>query len=145
MEIRLRGRGLVKGLAEGEAIVTRQPLSFLGGVDPNTGIVVEPGHELEGLSVKNKILVFPYGKGSTVGSYTLFSMAKKGTKPAGIINSKTEPIIAAGCILAKIPLMDRFERDAVEAISNGCLVVMNANEGYAVVRRPNTNNRQESP
>ena len=134
VETRLRGRGLVKGRAEGEAIVGHQPLSFLGGVDPKTGVILEKGHELQGLNVKGKILVFPYGKGSTVGSYTLFAMAKKGTKPAGIINVKTEPIIAAGCVLAKIPLIDTLETDPTRGISTGDFVIMDADEGIVIVR-----------
>ncbi|MEM2982867.1 MAG: DUF126 domain-containing protein, partial [Candidatus Bathyarchaeia archaeon] len=75
MEIKLRGRGLVKGIVEGEALVSRQPISFLGGVDPATGIIMERGHELEGCIVTDKVLVFPHSKGSTVSSYVLFSMA----------------------------------------------------------------------
>lgn len=133
-ETRLKGRGLVKGRAEGEAIVGRQPISFLGGVDPNSGVILEKGHELQGLNVKGKILVFPYGKGSTVGSYTLFAMAKKGTKPAGIINSKTEPIIAAGCVLAKIPLMDMLEMEPTRGISTGDFVIMDADAGFVIVK-----------
>ena len=72
----LKGRLISKGKGEGEALVTSQPISFYGGVDPNTGIVLEKGHELQGQSVKGKILVLPTGKGSTVGSYTLYRMKK---------------------------------------------------------------------
>jgi predicted aconitase with swiveling domain len=135
MEIKFRGRSLVKGLAEGEALVTNQPLSFLGGVDPRTGMVIEKNHELEGAQVTNKILVFPYGKGSTVGSYTLYSMARRGTKPCGIINTRSEAIIATGCVIAKIPLMDMLQQDPVEAILNGDMVTMNATEGLVTIKR----------
>jgi len=133
-ETRIKGRSLVRGMAQGEAIVAHQPLSFLGGVNPDSGVVTERGHALEGVCVTNKILVFPYGKGSTVGSYTIFAMAKKGTKPAGIINTRTESIIASGCVLAEIPLMDSFEKDPVQAISNGDFVVMDANHGFIIIR-----------
>jgi len=135
MEIRLKGRSLVKGLAEGEALVTNQPLSFLGGVDPQTGVVVEKNHELEGAQVTNKILVFPYGKGSTVGAYTLYAMARKGTKPSGIINTRSEAIIATGCVIAQIPLMDMLQEDPVLVISNGDMVTMNASEGLVIITR----------
>ncbi len=134
METKIKGRSLVKGLAKGEAIVAHEPLSFLGGVDPVSGVVMERGHDLEGVCVTNKILVFPYGKGSTVGSYTIFAMAKRGTKPAGIINTRTEPIIASGCVLADIPLMDSFEEDPMRIISSGDFVIMNANQGFIVIR-----------
>ncbi|MEM4250596.1 MAG: DUF126 domain-containing protein [Candidatus Bathyarchaeia archaeon] len=138
VETSLRGRGLVKGRARGEALVCHHPISFLGGVDPETGTILEGGHELEGLRVKGRILVFPYGKGSTVGSYTLFAMAKKGTKPAGIINLKTEPIIAAGCVLANIPLIDMLEANPVEVISTGDFVMMDACRGIVLLRHPST-------
>ena len=135
MKTSLRGRTLVKGFAQGEALVTHQPISFLGGIDPDTGLIVEKEHELRGSCITNKIFVFPYGKGSTVGTYVMFSMAKKGTKPAGIINRKTEPIIAAGCILGEIPLMDDFEKDPIEAISNGDHVIMDDVQQQIVIRR----------
>jgi predicted aconitase with swiveling domain len=136
VETSLRGRGLVEGRAEGEALVCRHPISFLGGVDPETGIILEGEPELKGSNVKGKILVFPCGKGSTVGSYTLFAMGKKGTKPAGIINVKTEPIIAAGCVLAEIPLMDMLEANPIEVISTGDFVMMDAGRGVVFVRHP---------
>jgi hypothetical protein len=82
----LKGRIIFKGKAKGEALVTSQPVSFYGGVDPDSGILIEKGHELEGKSIKGKILIFPTGKGSTVGSYTLYRMKKNNTAPVGMIN-----------------------------------------------------------
>jgi uncharacterized protein len=105
----LKGRLISKGKAEGQALVTSQPISFYGGVDPNTGIVFEKGHELQGQSVKDKILVFPQGKGSTVGSYTLYRMKKNGTAPAGMINKECETIIAVGAIISEIPCVDKID------------------------------------
>jgi uncharacterized protein len=105
----LKGRIIYKGKAEGEALVTSQPISFYGGVDPNTGIVLEKGHELHGQSVKGKILVFPQGKGSTVGSYTLYRMKKNGTAPAGMINKECETIVAVGAIISEIPCVDKVD------------------------------------
>jgi uncharacterized protein len=105
----LKGRIIYKGKAEGEALVTTQPISFYGGVDPNTGEVTEKGHELQGISVKDKILVFPQGKGSTVGSYTLYRMKKNGTAPAGMINKETETIVAVGAIISEIPFVDKID------------------------------------
>ena len=75
--MKLEGRKIYKGIAEAEAIVTKDGISFYGGVDPDTGIVVEVGHDLEGQSITGKALVFPTGKGSTVGSYTMYRMKKK--------------------------------------------------------------------
>jgi predicted aconitase with swiveling domain len=105
----LKGRIISRGKAEGEALVTSQPISFYGGVDPNSGEVIEKGHELQGKSVKGKILVFPTGKGSTVGSYTLYRMKKNGTAPAGIVNRECETVVAVGAIISEIPAVDKVE------------------------------------
>ena len=105
----LKGRLISKGKGEGEALVTLQPISFYGGVDPNTGIVIEKGHELQGQNVAGKILVFPQGKGSTVGSYTLYRMKKNGTAPAGMINKECETIVAVGAIISEIPCVDKID------------------------------------
>ncbi len=105
----LKGRIIYKGKAEGEALVTSMPISFYGGVDPNTGVVMEKGHELNGVSVKGKILVFPQGKGSTVGSYTLYRLKKNGVAPAAMINKETETIVAVGAIISEIPFVDKID------------------------------------
>ncbi|MEM2098712.1 MAG: DUF126 domain-containing protein [Candidatus Bathyarchaeia archaeon] len=105
----LKGRIIYKGASEGEALVTFQPISFYGGVDPNTGEVIEKGHELQGKTVKDKMLVFPTGKGSTVGSYTLYRMKKNGTAPAGIITKECETVVAVGAIISEIPCVDKID------------------------------------
>lgn len=110
----LKGRIIYRGKAEGEALVTSMPISFYGGVDPNTGVVLEKGHELQGQSVTGKILVFPQGKGSTVGSYTLYRMKKNGTAPAGMINKETETIVAVGAIISEIPFIDKIDTSKVK-------------------------------
>ena len=107
--MRLRGRAIYRGRAEGRALVTSQPISFLGGVDPNTGRVIERGHELEGENVKGRVLVFPHGKGSTVGSYIMYRLSKAGVAPAAIINEKCEPIVAVGAIISEIPCVDMID------------------------------------
>ena len=105
----LKGRTISKGVAEGEALTTTQQISFYGGVDPNTSEIIEKGHELKGKKVKEKILVFPNGKGSTVGSYTLYRMKKSGTAPAGIINKECETVVAVGTIISEIPCVDEID------------------------------------
>ena len=105
----LKGRIIYKGTGEGEALTTAQPISFYGGVDPNTGVVIEKDHELQGQNVKGKILVFPTGKGSTVGSYTLYRMKKNGTAPAGIVNKECETVVAVGAIISEIPCVDSVD------------------------------------
>lgn len=134
-EVRIKGRFLVAGRAMAKALVTSQPISFLGGVDPVTGRVIEKNHELEGRSLRGKVFVFPMGRGSTVGSYTIYSMAKNGVAPAAIINIRTEPIIAAGCVLAGIPLVDKLERDPIKTIRNGDHVIVDSVSGIVTVRK----------
>ncbi|MEM2137187.1 MAG: DUF126 domain-containing protein [Candidatus Methanomethylicia archaeon] len=94
---------------EGEALVSMEPIAFLGGVDPKTGIIVERKHPLEGKCISGKVLVFPYGKGSTVGTYILYRMMKMGTAPIAIINEECEPIIAVGAIISNIPCIDKVD------------------------------------
>jgi predicted aconitase with swiveling domain len=115
-----------RGRAEGRALVTSQPISFLGSVDPMTSIVVEKGHELSGKSIKEKVLVFPSGKGSTVGSYVIYQLKKNGVAPSAMINIKTEPIVAVGAIISDIPLVDRVEKDPVTTIKTGDKVLVDA-------------------
>ena len=108
-KMELKGRIISKGKGEGKALTTVQPISFYGGVDPNTGEVIEKGHELYGKTVKDMILVFPNGTGSTVGSYTLYRMKKNGTDPAGIINKECETVVAVGAIISEIPCVDKID------------------------------------
>lgn len=122
------------GRVEGEALVTRMPISFWGGVNPKTGVVVEKGHELEGRSISNKVLVFPYGKGSTVGSYVIYGLAKLGVAPKAIINMETEPIVAIGAIIAGIPVVDKPDKDLM-VIKTGDHVKVNADQGIIEVER----------
>lgn len=118
----MNGRIIMKGKTKAIALVTSQPISFYGGVDPTNGIILEKGHELQGECVKGKILVFPTGKGSTVGSYTLYRMKKNGNSPAGIINKECETVIAVGAIISDIPCVDLID---ISRISNGDLVSIN--------------------
>ncbi len=111
--MKLQGRSIYTGIAEGEALVTLMGISFFGGVDPETGKIVERGHTLEGRSIAGKILVFPQGKGSTVGSYTLYRLKRNGLAPAAIVNAECETITAVGCIIAEIPCVDHIPIDGL--------------------------------
>ena len=110
----LNGRKISAGHATGKALVTSMGISFYGGVNPETGCVVEKGHELEGQSIVGRVLVFPTGKGSTVGSYTLYRLKKAGLAPAAIINAESETITAVGCIISDIPCVDRIPIEQLE-------------------------------
>jgi len=129
--MKLKGRKIYKGIAEGEAIVTKDGISFYGGVDPDTGKVVEVGHELEGQSITGKILMFPTGKGSTVGSYTMYRMKKNNTAPAAIVNEQIDTIIAVGCIISEIPCVDKID---VKKLKTGQKMVVNGSEGTVEVK-----------
>jgi hypothetical protein len=107
--LKQRGRIIFGGKAEGTALVSSSPMSFYGGVDPDTGEVVERGHELQGQSVKGRVLVFPHGKGSTVGSYVLYRLKKNGAAPCAIVNAKCETIVAVGAIISEIPCVDMID------------------------------------
>jgi len=124
------GRTIYAGVAEGEALVTRMGISFFGGVDPDSGVIVERGHELEGQSLAGKILVFPSGKGSTVGSYTLYRLARNGLAPAAVINLECEPITAVGCIIAEIPCLDGIP---IQELRSGQRLLVDAKAGFVAV------------
>ena len=111
--LEMSGRVVKRGTAEGVALVSPTPIGFLGGVDPGSGAIIEPGHPLEGQCVAGRVLVFPTGKGSTVGSYTLYRMAKGGTAPAAIINAESEAIVAVGAIISDIPMVDLVQIDQI--------------------------------
>jgi predicted aconitase with swiveling domain len=125
----LRGRRVMGGVAEAEALVSVDPVSFYGGVDPETGCVTEPGHCCCGENISGKVFVFPTGKGSTVGSYVIYRMKKLGTAPAAIVNVETEAIIATGCVISDIPLVDKLDGDPLKAIRTGMRVRVKADEG----------------
>jgi len=122
----MKGRTISPGKAEGEAIISSEPIGFYGGIDIKTGIVIEKGHSLEGKKVTGKILVFPCGKGSTVGSYVIYGLAKNKVGPAGIINKETETIVATGVILAGIPCIDKID---IDKIKNGNTLFLDADLG----------------
>lgn len=130
----LHGRTIVAGRAEGTAIVTQEPICFLGGVDVETGAITERGHQLLGQSIAGKILVFPTGKGSTGGSYLIFEAAKNGVGPLAIINVRAEQVTVIGCVIAEIPMIAECDRDPTEVIESGDYVVVDADAGTVIVK-----------
>jgi len=134
-EIILKGHKVSKGKAQGEALVSRSPISFWGGVNPETGLVVEKGHELEGKSVTDKILIYPVGKGSTAGSYQVYELTLFKKAPKGIVNLRADSIVAVGAILGNIPMVDRLDQNPVEVIQTGDLVEVDADQGTVTVKR----------
>jgi hypothetical protein len=129
----LTGRVVKAGRAQGQALVSPVPIGFLGGIDPETGIVIESGHPLHGEAVAGRILVFPTGKGSTVGSYTLYQMARNGMAPAGIINAEADPVVAVGAIISEIPMLDQVD---LSHIATGDRIEMDEDTLRIVSTRP---------
>jgi predicted aconitase with swiveling domain len=119
----MKGRMIAPGKTKGIAIVSKEPIGFYGGIDSKTGLVIEKDHPLEGQKVTDKILVFPCGKGSTVGSYVIYGLKKNGVGPKGIINEETETIVATGVILAGIPCIDQID---IQNIKTGDTVILDA-------------------
>lgn len=120
-------RSIAKGKGKGELIVSDEPISFLGGVNPETGEVIDPNHELKGEIIKDKVLFIPGGKGSTVGSYVIFQMMKNNTAPKAIICLNAEPIIATGAIMSDIPMVDT--PSDINGLTTGALVEVDADNG----------------
>ncbi len=126
----MQGRKIFKGKVIGEALVTGDDISFYGGCDPETGEIVEKGHHLEGKSVSGKVLVFPSGKGSTVGSYVLYALKKAEKAPLAIVNKIMDPVVAVGCIISEIPAVDQID---IGKIQNGQKIEVDANNGVVTL------------
>lgn len=120
--IEYKGRSISGGWAKGEAIVSREPISFYGGIDLDAGVIIEKGHVLEGRSIVGKILVFPRGKGSTVGSYIIYRLAKNGLAPKAMVNIEAEPIVAVGAIISGIPMIDEVDREIFDRVHDGDII-----------------------
>jgi predicted aconitase with swiveling domain len=123
--MKMSGRAINPGEAEGEAIVSKEPVGFYGNIDMKTGVIIEKGHPLEGVCISGKVFVFPHGKGSTVGSYVIYGLKKNGVAPLAIINKETETIVATGVILADIPCLDGID---IEKITTGDTVKVKIGE-----------------
>jgi predicted aconitase with swiveling domain len=123
---------VASGCACGDVLATGEPISFLGNVNPETGVVVDPGHELFGKCIAGKVLIFPGGKGSTVGSYVIYQLMKRGLAPAAMINLRSEPIVAVGAIISGIPLVDRVPKDLLQ-LKEGVLVTVDADQGLVTI------------
>jgi predicted aconitase with swiveling domain/ADP-ribose pyrophosphatase YjhB (NUDIX family) len=122
----LKGRGLSKGEGEAEAIVSKEPVSFLGGVDAKTGKIIDEKSDIFGESIAGKVFVFPEGKGSTVGSYVIYGLALNGCAPVAILNEKSEVVVATGVIISGIPLVDNVD---IDLLRSGDSVGVNGDSG----------------
>jgi len=132
MSITIQARGISAGVGSGTLLVSSEPISFLSGVDPETGVVIESGHPLEGKSIAGTVLAFPFGKGSTVGSYVIYALSRNNVAPSAIINTEAEPIIAVGAIIAEIPMVDR-PKTPIEELKDGVSVSIDGSLGEIII------------
>lgn len=131
--MKLKGRCINPGNVEGQALVIRFPFSFAGELDPETGKALSPSPELFGQSLKDKILVCPTGRGSSMGPNVAYLARKHNNAPIGMIVRDIEPILASAVIVADIPTIDRLNEDPLEIIATGDYLKLNADEGVVEV------------
>jgi len=127
--IKLKGRPIVEGSTRGKALVSQKPLSFLGGVNPR-GVIIEKDHDLQGQSMRDVILCFPHGHGSTVGSYVLYSLVKKAVGPKAIVNVTADPVVVVGAVIANVPMIDHID---ISRIKTGDTVEVDGEAGIVKI------------
>ena len=132
----LNGTGL-KGISvpnvEGEVVLNRQPLSFFGDFDLETGVCINPGHDLVERSIAGKILVYPSGAGSTVGTYSLVNMVLNDAGPKAILVNSSDPVIVLGCCVADIPHIHGFKKDITVSLKDGMRVKVDGERGFVEI------------
>jgi hypothetical protein len=129
MSLVLQGTGIVGGAAEGPALVTTEALAFNLGVDEKTGLVIERGHALEGQSVAGKVVVFRGGKGSSASSFSILQLVRRGCGPVALVNVQSDAVVAAGAVLARIPLVHRCDQDPTKLIRSGDRIRVDGDTG----------------
>ena len=134
-KIVLRGRKVVGGVAEGEALVTRDRISGWGGIDPRTGTIIETRHELKGRSFKGKVLVFPGAKGSSGWSAVFHMTRLAGTAPRALLFNEMTTKIALGAVVMRVPSVTDLDRDPLDVIETGDWVVVDGDAGIVEVRK----------
>jgi predicted aconitase with swiveling domain len=129
----LRGRTIVPGVVEGEALVSHETISGWGGIDPATGTIIERRHELFGVCFTGKILVFPGAKGSSGWSSFFQSTRLLGTAPVGMIFTVVTTKAALGAVVTRVPAISELDRDPVEVIRTGDRLRLDADHGLVEV------------
>lgn len=131
----LHGRGIVPGIAEGEALVTRDRISGWGGIDSRTGTIVETRHELRGVSFAGKVLVFPGTKGSSGWSNAFHLTRTMGTAPAAMLFNEMTTKIALGAVVTHAPAVTDFDRDPLAVIETGDWVKVDGDRGIVEISK----------
>ena len=131
----LRGRKVVGGRAEGEALVTREDIPGWGGVNPVQGIITETQHELRGQTFKDKVLVFRGAKGSS-GWSAMYHIARlAGTAPLALVFNEVTTKVALGAVVMRVPSVTGFDRDPLDLIETGDWIRVDADRGIVEVRK----------
>jgi hypothetical protein len=132
-EIVLKCHKIIGGYGEGEALVSHEPVCFYL-TDPKTGIVKERSHELAGQNLANKVLVFPSGKASSVVQIDgLFKLASHNVAPKALIVMDVETVLIVSAFIAKVPLVDRLEKNPFEAIRTGDFLRVDAEKSRVTI------------
>jgi predicted aconitase with swiveling domain len=131
----LRGRKVVGGLAQGEALVSKETISGWGGIDPNTGTIIERRHELRGQSFKDRILVFPGAKGSSGWSAFFHAARLAGAAPKGMIFKRMSTKVALGALVTHAPAVTDLDQDPLVVIESGDWVEIDADQGIVKVTK----------
>jgi predicted aconitase with swiveling domain len=131
--ITLHGRTVVPGVAEGEALVSRETISGWGGIDPAKGIIIERRHALYGVSFAGRILVFPGAKGSSGWAAFFQTTRLMGTAPLGMIFNTVTTKAALGAVVTRVPAITDLDRDPLTVITTGDLVRIDADHGVVIV------------
>lgn len=129
--MRFTGCPIVEGTARGELLVSQQPITFYGGVDPLTSEVVEPSHPLKGARLAGRILVIPHSKGSTVGSYIILRMAKRGIAPAGIVTVRPDEVVIVGCVIGGVVSMTGVHKSVLSSVKSGSIAELHVRREHA--------------
>ncbi len=131
----IHGRKVTGGVAEGEALVSKQAVSFTGGLDPSTGTLVEKGHDLMNRNIKDKVLVFPRGKGSSYFSHVAQLCRLAGNNPKAMVVKDIDPRTALAAVVMHIPVVSDLERDPTELIATGDRVKVDGDNGLIEITK----------
>jgi predicted aconitase with swiveling domain len=135
MTVDIKGRGIVPGRVEGEALVSHETISGWGGIDPATGTIIERRHELYGVCFTGKVLVFPGAKGSSGWSGFFQATRLLGTAPLAMVFTTLSTRSALGAVVTRVPTISDLDEDPVERIRTGDWVIVNADRGLVTVRQ----------
>ena len=131
----LKGRGASKGVAEGEALLTHDAISFLSDISITEGIITSPQSKCKGQSVSDKILIFPTGRGSTADPYGFYMLKKAGKAPKAVINIDANPTTVAGAIISHTPMVYKLDKNPLDIIETGDHILVDGNEGTVIITK----------